>query len=301
VSEKKPDCPIPILVVEDDELQIATLERLLEGYVVEWFSSAEQAWQRVEKMAVNETFIMLLDWLLPEMSGLELCRRIRQYGHHEHAYIIMLTGLIQSSHEDHAYRAGANEYLKKPFSAIGLRWRLKEACNRLKLLTGLIEEWSGVLNRKAILERLSEEISRAKRGNKLLSLLAFDIDHFKSINDRYGYDVGTAAMAALTHTIHASLRTSDKIGRYGGDEFLVIMPDCGKTKAWERAQVILRRVGQTGVTVGNTHIPLTVSLGITSWQKRHRQGRSITVEQMLSTVLIGLREAKARRNAAVAK
>ena len=122
---------------------------------------------------------------------------------------------------------------------------------------------TGVLNRRAIRDVLRRELARCRRENQSLGVMLADVDHFKSINDRYGHGAGDAALLTVVQRISASLRPYDLIGRYGGEEFLVIAPNCDLALTQRLAERIREAVSGEGVELGNDNVPLTVSVGIT--------------------------------------
>ena len=129
---------------------------------------------------------------------------------------------------------------------------------------------TGVFNRRAIRDVLRRELARCRRENQSLGVMLADVDHFKRINDRYGHGAGDAALLTVVQRISSTLRPYDLIGRYGGEEFLVIAPNCDLGLTQRLAERIREAVSSEGVELGNDNVPLTVSVGITLGHRRQR-------------------------------
>lgn len=223
-----------ILIAEDDYTSQIILTAILNnwGYDLIVVGDGKQAWEILQKEDAPK--LVILDWNMPEMDGLEVCRKVRQHIVDNPPYVILLTAKGDKCNIVEGLDAGANDYITKPYDTEELRARvrvgqrmitLQDDLNRVK--NALAHEathdpLTGVYNRRAILERLDCELSRMKRQGGELSIGICDIDFFKQVNDRYGHQVGDDVLCAFTCAIQANLRDYDLIGRYGGEEFLIV-------------------------------------------------------------------------------
>lgn len=227
-----------ILVAEDDPTSRHILKALLGkwGYRVKLACDGAQAWEALQENSVPR--LVILDWMMPHMDGLEICKRLRsQEAQTDHyTYIILLTAKGAKDDVIQGMEAGADDYLVKPFDPQELRVRLRagERIIQLQLQLHAAQEelkrqsmadpLTGILNRRAVFERLEIEISRALREGTKLGVCLMDIDHFKSINDTFGHLCGDEVLKEVCSRIRRSLRAYDCFGRIGGEEFLIVIP-----------------------------------------------------------------------------
>jgi two-component system, cell cycle response regulator len=228
-----------VLIAEDDRVSRAILKLNLEkwGYEVVVCSDGLQAWGELQKPDAPR--MAILDWMMPGMDGIQVCRAVRQQSAQPYAYILLLTA--KSLKEDllTGLNAGADDYLTKPMDPQELELRLRAGRRILDLQSELIsareglhiqatqDSLTGVLNRRAVLETLQTELVRAMRQHLPLGVILADLDHFKSINDTRGHAVGDAVLREAASRMVAALRPYDRLGRYGGEEFLIVAPGCG--------------------------------------------------------------------------
>ncbi len=192
----------------------------------------------LEKVRLNECSVVLLDWIMPGMDSIEICREIRrQDSEDEHVcYIIMNSASGASEDISRALKAGADDYVSrgtdpvemKARIAVGVRTALLEKKlidlnNRLKFLVRT-DSLTGLLNHSAILKELSMELDRASRDGSSTSILMIDLDRFKLVNDTFGHQIGDRALVTFSNLLCRNCRSFDRIGRYGGEEFLVVLP-----------------------------------------------------------------------------
>lgn len=218
-----------ILIAEDDPISRRVLEVNLSewGYEVIVVSDGREAWEIIQQP--ESPSLIISDWMMPQMDGLALCREIRNMEKSEYIYFILLTAKGEKKDIIKGLEAGADDFLTKPFNQEELKYRTRIGERILKLERRIMElantdELTGLLNRRAFMERMEQEIWRAQREKKSFSIVLADIDHFKNVNDTYGHQVGDLVLQRFTGRLKTSARPYDFLGRYGGEEFLVCLP-----------------------------------------------------------------------------
>ena len=218
-----------------DKIKLLELnEDLLRRSVNEGFSGGEKKRNEIFQMAVLEPKLAILDWVMPGLSGVDVCRRARTIETSQPPYIILLTSLDQKADVVTGLEAGADDYLAKPFDPgellarvdvgrrlVELQAKLDEAREAL-VHEAMHDPLTGVLNRRAFAGALTRELSRKRRYENVLAVGICDIDYFKQINDTYGHQTGDEVLCGLVRLIEKSLRGHDVLGRHGGDEFVVV-------------------------------------------------------------------------------
>lgn len=216
--------------------------------------------------------LAILDWMMPGADGLAVCRAVRA---HAGPYLYMVLVTARNRQEDMvaALEADVDEVLTKPLNVGELQARLRSGARLLALQETLLQvqgtlrhlathdHLTGLWNRAMVRERLTAEISRARRAGTPLAVVLADLDHFKQLNDTYGHVAGDDILRHAARGMRSALRAYDSIGRYGGEEFLMVLPDCDTDVAVtvaERARVAVA----TGVRVAGAEVPLRVSLGV---------------------------------------
>jgi len=259
---------VKILIAEDDHISSKILEKHITGwgYDVLITPDGKKAWQTFKK---NEIGIVLLDWMMPEITGIDLCRKIRNDKSGKYTYIILLTAKKKQKDINKGLAAGADEYLTKPFNPIELKARLKTGKRIIDLLEKLHKQaihdgLTKVFNRREITRILNEEFQRAQRTNQPLSTIMLDIDHFKKVNDTHGHPVGDEVLVEIVSRITAKMRAYDKIGRYGGEEFILILPNNSLKSIKKIAERIRINISQKTIQTSAGPLQLTTSLGCTS-------------------------------------
>jgi len=266
-----------LLIAEDDKTSRLILRSVCSkwGYDVTCAEDGQAAW---DIMQADETpQLLIIDWEMPRMNGIELCQLISEKFTKNPPYIILLTSRTETQDIVKGLKAGANDYIAKPFNNDELRVRisvgrrmieLQDTLNdTLKQLTALasIDVLTGLLNRRAIMESLTKEIRRVERNNHILCIGMCDIDHFKSINDTYGHLVGDEVLKEVTIRMQDALRVNDLLGRYGGEEFLVITPIDMVENATIVYERICQKVAATPIEIYDVSITVTISCGVTSY------------------------------------
>jgi len=251
---------------------------MLTGIVKKWGYEAvavpdgEAAWETLRKEDAPQ--LAILDWNMPGMNGLDVCRRLRELDRAEPPYIIFLTSRNEKDSIVEGLEAGANDYVIKPYNNAELWARVRVGQRMIEMQTAtnnakkalaheaMHDPLTGVLNRRAILESLEIEISRAMRQDALLSIGMFDIDHFKQVNDRYGHQTGDEVLCGFVRAIQGSLRDYDLIGRYGGEEFLVVAPGSSGGEEEGLYERLRDRVAERGIATRSGPVSVTVSIGV---------------------------------------
>ncbi len=289
-----------VLIAEDDY----TSRKILTAALSKWghepvvTEDGVSAWEALQQPGAPQ--LVLLDWDMPGMDGLDVCRRLRQDDSSSPAYVILLTGRGEKGDIVQGLEAGANDYLPKPYDQQELQARIGVGQRMLELQAKLLDAMealqhlamhdslTGVLNRRAILDRLKEEISRSRRTGAPLSVAMCDLDHFKQVNDTLGHQAGDEVLMTFARCAQSHLREYDSVGRYGGEEFLVIasgLSGHGDGGAYERLREEI-----AGTTICTKAGPafITVSIGVAQGS-----GQS-SVDSLLAAADAALYQAKAR-------
>jgi two-component system cell cycle response regulator len=260
---------LKVLIVEDDPVTQRLLEVFLRkwGYDVHITSNGEEALEELIKP--DSPNLILSDWMMPGIDGLELCRRIRALNRLDYVYFIILTAKGKKEDVVEGLEAGADDYLVKPFDQEELKYRVKIGERILNLEHRIIQlactdELTGVLNRRALFERIHESTHRAIRENSPFCLLMADLDHFKKINDNFGHHAGDIVLQQFTDRLLKISRPYDFIGRYGGEEFVVCFPGAGYNKAENIAERMRKGIENLEIKLENNSEPIriTASFGL---------------------------------------
>jgi two-component system cell cycle response regulator len=263
-----------ILLAEDDpgSRRLVKVHLSDAGYEVIEAEDGQLAWELFQR----ETFqIVITDWMMPKMDGPTLIHNIRSSGQKGYTYIIMLTAIDDKPKVVMGLEAGADEYLTKPFDSKELIARVASGERILKLeeqLTQARHEMetlamhdglTGIFNRRAIEEYTEAELDLARRKERPLSVILLDIDHFKDINDQYGHSIGDHTLQQLAGILPGNLRQYDRIGRWGGDEFIVILPDTKISEANMIAERMRIATAETKWSLENGECyTVQISLGV---------------------------------------
>ena len=265
-----------ILIAEDDPVSRRLLEATLSG----WGHEVIVTRNGKEAMAVlrgsNPPKLAILDWMMPGLDGVEVCRRLRKSQKEDYVYVIVLTSRNNADDILECMIAGADDYITKPFKAGELKARIFAANRIVDLHEKFIQAQNllkqqathdfltGLWNRSGILDILHRELSRAQRDNTSVTVMLGDLDNFKAVNDSYGHKAGDIVLKEVARRMTGALRPYDGYGRYGGEEFLVVVPRCDITFAEEVAERIRRAVCKGPVLHDGHEIPITMSIGATA-------------------------------------
>lgn len=265
-----------LLIVEDD----LTSRTILIAVVRKWgydpiaAEDGEAAWQIMQGNEAPR--LLLLDWEMPKLSGLALCKRLREKENNDPPYIILLTSRSNTADIVTGLEGGANEFIPKPFENAELQARLQVGRRMLDLQEGLNrmreemafqashDELTGLFNRRAAMNAMEREIARTKPDLQPLYIGMCDIDHFKKINDTYGHLAGDAILQEVARRFNATLRPYDLIGRYGGEEFLILL-NSDESHVQELFERIRRAIENEPFVYEQETLRVTVSCGVTQF------------------------------------
>ena len=263
-----------VLIAEDDSLlrQMLRGELAAAGHQLITAANGLEAWEMLQKEHVR---MLLVDWMMPGLDGPELIRRVRGAGWPGYTYIILLTAKSGRDDVVEGLNVGADDYVTKPFSRdelvarIGVGARILELETRLSDSLAREEELAsrdsltGLPNRRALYDRARAELNRAQREKKSLGVIMIDIDHFKPINDKFGHAAGDEALRRVAEVLQRSKRDYDFTGRWGGDEFLAILPGTSILQAGLVAERIRASIGLIRPAAnGEEAVELQTSMGV---------------------------------------
>jgi len=263
-----------ILIADDEVLSRRLLEKTLQkaGYQVQAVQNGSAA---VEELCKPDgPRLALLDWAMPELDGPAVCREVRKKREHGYVYMILLTSKGLKTDIVAGLESGADDYLTKPFDAEELKARMRTG-QRILLLEGKLVEASehmrfqathdaltSLLNRGVIMDLLSREISRSRRERVPTAIMLCDVDHFKEINDTHGHRIGDEVLREVARRLLVSVRSYDYVGRYGGEEFLVILNNCDTLSAPGRAEEIRKAISDVPMQTAAGPFTVTTSVGV---------------------------------------
>lgn len=287
-----------ILIADDDELSRKMMGMVLRkmGYEV---VAAENGRDALDKLLnPNGPRLAILDWMMPEIDGPQVCRSLRAANEQPYVFVILLTS--KDSREDlvEGLDAGADEYLTKPCNSEELKARLRTGERILQLEDKLVaareemrfkathDALTCLWNREKILEALDD----ALRHVESMAVLMCDIDHFKAINDKHGHLVGDALLRELASRLRGGVRANDLIGRYGGDEFLVVLNGCDAPRLPERAEKLRKAVSGGSFFTDAGEISFTVSIGAVAVERTDSGTPAETILNLADAALYQAKE-----------
>jgi diguanylate cyclase (GGDEF)-like protein len=263
-----------VLVADDEAVSRRLLQSSLTrwGYEVVVAEDGDQASRIL--LSADAPKLAVLDWMMPGMDGAQLCREIRRSKPEPYTYIVMLTVKRKQDDVIQGLESGADDYVRKPFDPGELKVRLRTGKRILYLQDQLInarealrdqatrDHLTGLWNRPTILDILGNELSRADREGSSLGIALVDLDAFKCINDVHGHAGGDEVLRVVSRTMSATTRRYDSIGRYGGEEFLVVFPGCDETNAVSHAERLRHAIAEAPLSGPIAAIHPTISVGV---------------------------------------
>jgi diguanylate cyclase (GGDEF)-like protein len=291
-----------VLIADDSLVMRRLLEVTLRGWGYEVVSAADgaEAWEILQ--SEDAPPLAILDWIMPVFTGPELCRLVRGQSRPGYTYILLLTSKSQREDIVQGMDAGADDYVTKPFDQHELEARLRAGRRIVDLQIQLMraqeelrdqatrDSLTRCWNRAYIMAALTREIDRAVREKSWLGLLMLDLDHFKTVNDSYGHSAGDAVLREVVARIFSSMRSYDLLGRYGGEEFLVILPGCDLTNTIHHGERLRQAMLGRPVNVGSAQLAVSASFGAVSLPPRF----AASADQILHLADEALYRAKAR-------
>ncbi len=265
-----------VLIADDSTVSRHLLEVTLHkwNYDVIVTSDGSEAWAILDQP--DAPALAILDWMMPGMTGLEICRRVRKQNREPYTYILLLTSKSLKEDVVEGLEAGADDYVTKPFDQNELNVRLRAGRRIVDLQAELLkareeqreqathDSLTRVWNRPAILEILQRELDRTARENVPLTVIMVDLDHFKLVNDTHGHVAGDTVLREAVRRMQASMRSYDAIGRYGGEEFLIVLPRCDSENSRNQAERLRAAIAAESMKLSEGAIPLTASFGVTT-------------------------------------
>lgn len=293
----------PVLIAEDDPVSRQMLEKNLvkAGRKVVSTSNGQEAMECLKK---NYYPIVITDWMMPVMDGLELCRSIRKQKFPGYVFIVLLTSRAEPCDIVAGLDAGADDYLTKPFNQAELVARMKagerilnyerslaNALDEIRTLS-ITDPLTKCYNRGYLMEHLSQEIKRNRRYKHSLHIAMIDIDHFKRVNDTYGHQAGDLVLQACVRCINGSIRVgADWLARYGGEEFILVLPETDLDKTWKVAERIRCLISEMLIPLEEKEITITASFGISGFGSG-LSGEDVSIELLINQADRYLYEAK---------
>jgi diguanylate cyclase (GGDEF)-like protein len=271
-NDQKDSSPLTVLVIEDhpDQRDLLAIVLQREGYRV---ITAANGLEALEKLETEKVQIALSDIMMPKMDGFELIKQVRGNPRLKSLYLILITARIQEGDRVRGLDLGADDYITKPFSFSELLARIRVGSRVVQYQQHLeyqtqVDSLTGLFNRRAFENKINEEFERSKRYHNPLSVLVLDIDNFKTINDTYGHHGGDAALVKISETFRERTRQSDFPSRYGGEEFVLILPETDQDSALQVASKIHDSIRESSFGTTARPFSLTVSIGVSSTSAR---------------------------------
>ena len=290
-----------VLIADDDPVSRKLLQARLEkwGYGVIAVDDGEAALEVL--LGDDAPRMAILDWMMPKTDGLEVCRRIRLQKPKPYTYTVLLTAKGNTADLVAGMRAGADDYVVKPFNVHELQVRIRAGRRQIDLQSELMEArdalrfqathdpLTGILNRAAVIEILERQLSRAFREESDLAVIMTDIDHFKRVNDEFGHIAGDAVLREVARKMKASVRSYDEVGRYGGEEFLIVTPCNSSEKAAEIAERVRTVLAEAPVATSEGVVSVAASFGVSGSET----GKDVDADAMIRAADAALYRAKA--------
>ncbi|MEW6113885.1 MAG: diguanylate cyclase, partial [Thermodesulfobacteriota bacterium] len=233
----------------------------------------------------------ILDWMMPGKDGVTLCRNVRGLERQQYTYIILLTAKTRKEDVIEGLEAGADDYIAKPFDAHELQVRVRTGVRILRLQEDLMsalaaseyqathDALTGLWNRRSIMRALETELARAEREDAEVGVIMADLDHFKRINDTFGHIAGDAVLVEVAARFTRNARPYDVIGRYGGEEFLIVCPGCDLDSCGGLAERLRQALSESPVTTQEATINVTMSFGVSARPGKDTRNAELIIKE----------------------
>ena len=268
-----------ILLADDEPIARTMLQHWLTGwgYTVIAVKDGEAAIAALKDD--RDIRMAIVDWVMPKVDGLQVCRHVRSGPSEPYIYVVLLTARDNKSDIVDGLDAGADDYLIKPCNPLELKVRLRAGRRVVELQEELVraredlrfeamhDGLTTLLNRRAVLEQLDRELTRSARSGKPVAVLMGDLDHFKAVNDTYGHPAGDAVLVEAAKRMKTCSRPYDSLGRIGGEEFLCVLPECSASTGLSVAQRFGAALSETPIATDAGLISVTASLGVASTEQ----------------------------------
>ncbi len=278
-----------VLIADDSVVSRRLLEATLRKWGYEVVSAADGAgaWNILQHADAPD--LAILDWMMPGLTGLEVCHRLRQMSRERYTYILLLTSKSEKDDLIEGMESGADDYLVKPFDQHELKVRLRAGTRIVELQAELVaarealreqatrDSLTRLWNRSSVLEILQRELARAQRERRPFGVVIVDLDHFKNVNDTYGHFAGDTVLTEAGRRMQSCMREYDAIGRYGGEEFLVLLPGCDERSTRNQSERMRANLANTAINVTDASLGITASFGGTSFVP----GSACATEQLI--------------------
>ncbi|MCE5310324.1 MAG: diguanylate cyclase [Acidobacteriales bacterium] len=264
-----------VLVADDSVIDRHILESSLRKWSYETVTACDgiEAWELLQRPDAPR--LAVLDWMMPGLTGVEICQRLRREIHNDYTYVLLLTSRSEREDLVEGMDSGADDYIRKPFDNHELEVRLRAGRRIVELQAELVaarealrvqattDPLTRIWNRGSITEILEKEIHRARRERSYLGVVLVDLDHFKTVNDTHGHLAGDAVLHEAVRRMQACMRPYDSIGRYGGEEFLIVLPGCDAGATVEHAERLRIALSSEAMNLAESGVILTASFGCT--------------------------------------
>ena len=263
-----------ILIAEDEPISRHLLEKFLVqwGYEVVAANDGDEAWWTLERD--DSPTLAILDWMMPGMDGVQICRELRKRSDRPYVYVLLLTAKTQKQDIIEGLEAGADDYLAKPFDPDELRVRLRAGRRILDMLDqfrsmreamrfpATHDLLTGLWNREAILGMLRQKVAPDRRDGTPVGIILAHVDYFKHITNMYGALAGDGVLREAARRLRSTVRVYDSIGRYGASEFLVVVPGCFSSEVVEAGEKLRKAICGEPVDILGSALEVTISSGV---------------------------------------